>query len=86
MWPAAQYAFAFYTVHVNFTHIYGALSAPLVLLLWFYLLGAIFLFGAELSAGWAHHKGTETVAPLVDPVRPAQQDVVETLARAPRDA
>jgi len=78
MWPAAQYAFAFYTVHVNFTHIYGALSAPLVLLLWFYLLGAIFLFGAELSAGWAHHKGTLTVAPLVDPVRPEEQDLVET--------
>ncbi len=83
MWPAAQYAFAFYTVHVNFTHIYGALSAPLVLLLWFYLLGAIFFFGAELSAAWAHHKGTETVATLVDPVRPAEQNVVETECESP---
>jgi membrane protein len=77
MWPAAQFAFAFYTVHVDFTHIYGALSAPLVLLLWFYLLGAIFFFGAELSAAWAHEKGSETVAPLVDPVRRDEQDVVE---------
>lgn len=68
MWPAVQFAFAFYTVHVDFTRIYGALSAPLVLLLWFYLIGVIFLFGAELSAGWAHLKGTEHVAPLVDPV------------------
>lgn len=68
MWPAVQYIFAFYTVHVDFTRIYGALSAPLVLLLWFYLIGVIFLFGAELSAGWAHLKGTEHVAPLVDSI------------------
>jgi membrane protein len=48
-WPAAQYAFAAYVTHVDFTHIYGALSAPLVLLLWFYCIGSIFLFGAEYS-------------------------------------
>jgi membrane protein len=63
-WPAVQYAFAQYTIHVDFTRIYGALSAPLVLLLWFYLIGSIFLFGAELSAGWAHLKGTEPVADI----------------------
>jgi membrane protein len=73
MWPGVQFAFAFYTVHVDFTHVYGALSAPLVLLLWFYLMGLIFFFGAELSAGWAHHKGTETVSPLVDPVVPKEK-------------
>jgi len=76
VWPAVQYIFAFYTVHVDFTRIYGALSAPLVLLLWFYLIGCIFLFGAELSAGWAHMKGTVPVAPLVDPVD--EQHTVET--------
>jgi membrane protein len=70
-WPAVQFVFAFYTVHVDFTRIYGALSAPLVLLLWFYLMGVIFFFGAELSAGWAHHKGSEDVAPLVDEVIPS---------------
>lgn len=48
-WPAVQYAFAAYVTHVDFTHIYGALSAPLVLLLWFYCIGSIFLFGAEYS-------------------------------------
>lgn len=53
MWPAAQYAFALYTTHVNFTKIYGVLSAPLVLLLWFYVIGAIFLFGAELCGARA---------------------------------
>jgi len=82
MWPAVQFAFAFYTVHVDFTHVYGALSAPLVLLLWFYLIGVIFLFGAELSAGWAHLKGTEHVAPLVDPVTDAEEDVAETEGQA----
>jgi membrane protein len=49
-WPAVQYAFAQYTTHVDFTHVYGALSAPLVLLLWFYFIGSIFLFGAEYGA------------------------------------
>jgi membrane protein len=78
MWPAVQYIFAFYTVHVDFTRIYGALSAPLVLLLWFYLIGIIFFFGAELSAGWAHHKGSEEVSPLVDPVRPTEHTIAET--------
>lgn len=65
-WPAAQFAFTQYTVHVDFTRVYGVLSAPLVLLLWFYIIGSIFLFGAELSAGWAHLKGTEPVAELED--------------------
>lgn len=70
-WPLLQVAFAEYTLHVNFTRIYGALSAPLALLLWFYLIGAIFLFGAQLSAGWAHLKGSEAVAELIDEINPA---------------
>jgi membrane protein len=49
-WPIVQIAFAQYTVHVNFTRIYGVLSAPLALLLWFYVIGAIFLFGAQLCS------------------------------------
>lgn len=52
-WPIVQYAFAQYTVHVNFTRIYGVLSAPLALLLWFYVIGAIFLFGAQLCSVYA---------------------------------
>jgi membrane protein len=82
MWPGVQFAFAFYTVHVDFTHVYGALSAPLVLLLWFYLIGVIFLFGAELSAGWAHLKGTDHVAPLVDPVTDSDDAIAETEGKA----
>jgi membrane protein len=49
-WPIVQYAFAQYVTHVDFTHVYGALTAPLVLLLWFYFIGSIFLFGAEYGA------------------------------------
>ena len=67
-WPLVQLAFEQYTTHVNFSHVYGALSAPLALLLWFYLMGSIFLFGAQLCAGWAHLKGTTKVAPIVDEV------------------
>ncbi len=55
-WPAVQYAFTQYVTHVDFTHVYGALSAPLVILLWFYCIGSIFLFGAEYSAAWSAHK------------------------------
>jgi membrane protein len=49
-WEAAQIAFGVYTTHVNFLQVYGAVSAIVVLLLWFYFMGVIFLFGAELSA------------------------------------
>jgi membrane protein len=78
VWPLVQLLFAFYTVHVDFTRVYGALSAPLVLLLWFYLIGVVFFFGAELSAGWAHMKGTLEVAPLVDPVKPEENVIAQT--------
>jgi membrane protein len=66
-WPAVQYAFAAYLTHVDFTHIYGALSAPLVLLLWFYYMGSIFLFGAEYSVAWptGHSEGVRE-EPAVD--------------------
>ncbi|MBV9264061.1 MAG: YihY/virulence factor BrkB family protein, partial [Candidatus Eremiobacteraeota bacterium] len=51
-WPVVQLAFAQYLTHVDFTRVYGALTAPLVLLLWFYCIGSIFLFGAEYSIEW----------------------------------
>ena len=65
-WPVVQYAFAQYVTHVDFTHVYGALSAPLVLLLWFYCIGCIFLFGAEYSAAWSAHSGVDHVPVLTD--------------------
>ena len=46
----AQIGFTIFTAHTNLFHIYGALSTVLALLLWFYLLGNIFLYGAELCA------------------------------------
>jgi membrane protein len=52
-WEAAQIAFGAYTTHVNFLQVYGAVSAIAVLLLWFYFMGVIFLFGAEFSAQWS---------------------------------
>lgn len=51
-WEAAQIAFAVYTTHVNFVHVYGAISAFAILLLWLYYMATIFLFGAEFSAQW----------------------------------
>jgi len=48
----AQIGFTIFTAHENLFHIYGALSTVLALLIWFYLMGIIFLYGAELSAAW----------------------------------
>lgn len=70
LWPVVQFAFAEYTLHVDFTHIYGALSVPLVLLLWFYCIGSIFLYGAEFCASWAAHSGRVTVPLVVDVLEP----------------
>ena len=57
-WPIVQYAFAQYTLHINFMRIYGVLSAPLALLLWFYVIGASFLFGAEICGARAKANGS----------------------------
>ncbi len=51
-WEIAQVAFAIYTTHVDFRHVYGALAALALLMVWFYYMASIFLFGAELSAQW----------------------------------
>lgn len=61
LWPLVQLVFTQYTVHINFTQIYGALSVPLVLLLWFYVIGSTFFYGAEFSAAWAAHHGPERI-------------------------
>jgi membrane protein len=45
----AQIAFAIYTTHTNFSHVYGAVAAIAVTLLWFYFVAALFLYGAELA-------------------------------------
>ena len=69
-WEASQIAFAIYTTHVNFFHVYGALSTFAVLLLWFYYMGIIFLFGAELSAQWHLSHESRSRADL-EPLRSA---------------
>ncbi|MDE2483093.1 MAG: YihY/virulence factor BrkB family protein [bacterium] len=70
LWPVVQYAFTQYTLHVNFTQIYGALSVPLALLLWFYVMGSTFFYGAEFSAAWAAHGGRERIPLVVDVIEP----------------
>ena len=51
-WEIAQVAFAIYSSHVNFRLVYGALGAFALLLIWFYYMATIFLFGAQVSAQW----------------------------------
>ena len=78
LWPLVQLAFTQYTLHINFTQIYGALSVPLVLLFWFYVIGSTFFYGAEFCAAWAAHRGRDRVPTLVDVLDPiAESTVVE---------
>ncbi|HEY0798694.1 MAG TPA: YihY/virulence factor BrkB family protein [Candidatus Baltobacteraceae bacterium] len=60
-WEVAQIAFGIYTAHVNFLQVYGAVSAIAILLLWFYYMGIIFLFGAQLSAQWWRYPQAQAV-------------------------
>jgi membrane protein len=52
LWEFSQIAFAVYSTHVDFRHVYGALGAVAILLLWLYYMATIFLFGAQVSAQW----------------------------------
>jgi membrane protein len=71
LWEISQIAFAVYSTHVDFTHVYGALGAVAILLLWFYYMGTIFLFGAQVSAQWLAWSAAESAkaTPVADPVR-----------------
>jgi membrane protein len=52
-YSVAQIAFAAYTTFAaNAFRIYGALSALFAFLLWLYVIGSVFLFGAYVSAAW----------------------------------
>ena len=78
LWPIVQFAFTQYTLHINFTQIYGALSVPLVLLFWFYVIGSTFFYGAEFSAAWAAHHGPGRISSYVDVLEPmAEPTAVE---------
>ncbi|MBV8424812.1 MAG: YihY/virulence factor BrkB family protein [Candidatus Eremiobacteraeota bacterium] len=62
-WQIAQIAFTVFTAHANLFHLYGALSTVLALLLWFYLMGNIFLYGAELCAAELEERTPAAVEP-----------------------
>jgi membrane protein len=68
-WEIAQIAFGIYSTHVDYTKVYGALAALAILLLWFYYMGSIFLFGAELSAQWLEREPGERPARETVPAR-----------------
>lgn len=56
-WELAKILFTFYvTKVVDYTKIFGSLSAIVLLLLWLYYSAYIFLFGAELSYVYARQK------------------------------
>lgn len=56
-WELAKFLFTFYVTRVvDYTKIFGSLSAIILLLLWLYYSAYIFLFGAELSYVFARKK------------------------------
>lgn len=56
-WELAKLLFSMYIINVvDYTKIYGSLSAFIILFLWVYYSAYIFLFGAELSYVYARRK------------------------------
>jgi membrane protein len=56
-WELAKHLFSIYIVRVvDYSKIYGSLSAIIILFLWLYYSAYIFLFGAELSYVYARRK------------------------------
>ncbi len=57
LWELAKILFSLYVTRVvDYSKIFGSLSAIILLLLWFYYSAYIFLFGAELSYVYARQK------------------------------
>lgn len=68
-----QIGFTIYSVHVDFAQVYGTVSTIVALLLWFYLTGMIFLFGAQVAAEWADEQNAVKAAPLEGPAPAVEQ-------------
>jgi membrane protein len=55
IWLVASLGFKYYVSNFGtYTETYGAIGGVMVLLLWFYLSGVVFLLGAELNAEIEH--------------------------------
>ncbi len=62
-WAIIQAGYMLYTAHVNFYRIYGAVSAILALMFWFYLMGIVFLYGGQLCVATRDAKQAASLAP-----------------------
>jgi membrane protein len=58
LFTAGKYAIALYLGSRAVTSMYGAAGSVIVMLLWVYYSAQVFLFGAELTRGYAYHFGS----------------------------
>lgn len=74
-WKVVTTAFLWYLSSgwAKYHLVYGSLASVLILMLWIYLISAIILFGAHLSAAAARHEGGEDVAPTPAGQPPARR-------------
>ncbi len=55
LWLVASLGFKYYVVNISdYAETYGAIGGVMVLMLWFYISGAVILFGAEMNAEIEH--------------------------------
>lgn len=63
LWGAAAASFTLYLGHFNNYDItYGSLGGVVIAMIFFYLLGAVFLFGAEINAAIGRQAGAQDTA------------------------
>ena len=64
-WIAAGEAFGYYLIEfaANYVFTYAGLASVMIALFFLYLLGAIFIYGAELNAAVGHARGRDQASP-----------------------
>jgi membrane protein len=78
LWTVGATAFSFYlSAAPSFSATYGALAGVIVTLLFFYLTGAVIIFGAELNAAIRRDRLARAAIADTPDAEPPEDDVAE---------